>query len=262
MSRKQVQLESAEWVKGIAQGLGFLLLVCGGLAATSGNLSIDRMIAWWESFVAEFKVLAPTIAFCGAGALALLSALVLCARSARSLLLALVRIRLHYRSRWAAAMIKHGLADKKAGGGVLVPKLRKVVTADGTDELTVEMLSHHKPADWSEVAPSLAIAFGATSGHVKLVDNPKKRHDHIGLVFTRGNAPVQKALPPGRSGLLQPERYLTLGPPEGDYQTKIVRISALMWQFGMVRIEDGLGRRRWKFGTRVRWCVQWPTAMA
>ncbi|WP_330186041.1 hypothetical protein OHB26_39280 (plasmid) [Nocardia sp. NBC_01503] len=263
MSRKQVQLESAEWGKSLAQGVGMLLLMIAATAANTGHLTIDKVTTWWHGFSAEIEALIPTIIFAGAGALTLLSAVLLLGRTIRSLLGTLLRVRLNYHSRWAAAMVKHGLADTQKGK-VVVPKLRKVVsTEDGEDVLTVRMLGHHTPTDWSEVSPALAIAFGATSGHVQLVDNPKKRHDHIGLVFTRGHAPLQKALPPGHSSAPQPSRYLTLSPQEdGDYQPKFVRISALMWQVGLMRIEDGLGRRRWKIGTRVRWCVQWPIAIA
>ncbi|MGW4774216.1 hypothetical protein ACWEO2_40010 [Nocardia sp. NPDC004278] len=88
---------------------------------------------------------------------------------------------LRYRLRWARALDDAGLTVEK-NHQLLVPKLASVTLRRAADVVRVRMLPGQAPTDFAGQLRGLAVAFGAATCNLRLVDH---RPALIELVFTR-----------------------------------------------------------------------------
>lgn len=261
-----------EWTgKDTAQCVGMLALTGGGLAACTGNLSLDCIRAYAHT-ASETAV--PVVAGIGSAVLAV-GLVLLMVRHLRVALTGTVRTWWIYRRRWAAVLDDLELTvTGPAGTGTKVPQLRSVVRIGDADVLSVRMVRGQSAAAWHERCAELADEFGAASARVRFGD---RSHRDVQIVFTRSQPraprreqlalpapqphPIPLALPVPAAGPQQRQRQSA--PPR-----VAVRVAGLRLQIvaAVVPPQGQNKRRPWtqRFGVRgeLRWNTAWMTAAA
>lgn len=117
-------------------------------------------------------------------------------------LLGCLRCGLLYRWRWRRHTIACGLTARNADGDPVIPRLVRVISRYGRDELRVRLLPGQTPDDWRKHMVELAHAFKVGHAHPEFIDRVTVRCDKSGtvtLVFPRGDkltAPVPRFTPP------------------------------------------------------------------
>ncbi|WP_147375431.1 FtsK/SpoIIIE domain-containing protein [Jiangella rhizosphaerae] len=112
-----------------------------------------------------------------------------------------VRATFLYRPRWRRHTIACGLATKDRNGDPVIPRLVRVISRYGRDELRVRLLPGQTPDDWRDHVVQLAHAYRVGGSHPEYIDRVTARTVKSGtvtLVFPRADklaAPVPRFAP-------------------------------------------------------------------